>query len=232
MVVTDDPDLAYKCRLYANHGRGRNWADEQDAEVIGLNYRLSEVLAAIGRVQLRHLDDWNHQRRANAAVYEELFAGRDLPVTLPPEPEWGYHTRMRYPVARPEPGRARGLSPGGRHPGKLGIPRAAPPQPALRQEVRLQARGFPDQRAGGRRDHGNADLARSQPRRPDLRRRHNRAFLSVVDRVRGATAAGPAVGSCHPAPSPDQHELRQHCIRLVSQFDLPGKKVSDTCRVG
>jgi beta-ureidopropionase len=98
MVVTDDPDLAYKCRLYANHGRGRNWANEQDAEVIGLNYRLSEVLAAVGRVQLRHLDDWNHQRRANAAVYEELFADRDLPVTLPPEPDWGYHTRMRYPV--------------------------------------------------------------------------------------------------------------------------------------
>ena len=98
MVVTDDPDLAYRCRLYANHGRGRNWAIEQDAEVVGLNYRLSEVLAAIGRVQLRHLDDWNHQRRANAAVYEELFAGRDLPVTLPPEPAWGYHTRMRYPV--------------------------------------------------------------------------------------------------------------------------------------
>jgi dTDP-4-amino-4,6-dideoxygalactose transaminase len=98
MVVTDDPDLAYRCQLYANHGRGRNWASEQDAEVIGLNYRLSEVLAAIGRVQLRHLDDWNHQRRANAAVYEELFAGRDLPVTLPPEPAWGYHTRMRYPV--------------------------------------------------------------------------------------------------------------------------------------
>jgi beta-ureidopropionase len=101
MVVTDDPDLAYKCQLYANHGRGRDWATVQDAEVIGLNYRLSEILAAIGRVQLHHLDDWNHQRRANAAVYEELFAGRDLPVTLPPEPEWGYHTRMRYPVRVP-----------------------------------------------------------------------------------------------------------------------------------
>ncbi|HEU0114198.1 MAG TPA: aminotransferase class I/II-fold pyridoxal phosphate-dependent enzyme, partial [Thermomicrobiales bacterium] len=98
MVVTDDPDLAYRCRLYANHGRGRNWASEQDAEVVGLNYRLSEVLAAIGRVQLKHLDDWNHQRRVNAAVYEELFADRDLPVRLPPEPAWGYHTRMRYPV--------------------------------------------------------------------------------------------------------------------------------------
>ena len=50
--------------------------------MIGLNYRLSEVLSAIGRVQLRHVDDWNNQRRANAAVYEELLAGRNLPVTL------------------------------------------------------------------------------------------------------------------------------------------------------
>ena len=99
MVVTDDYDLAYKCRLYANHGRGRNWANEQDAEVIGLNYRLSEVLAAIGRVQLRHLDDWNQQRRANAAIYEELFADRDLPVTLPPEPEWGSTRACATPCA-------------------------------------------------------------------------------------------------------------------------------------
>ena len=48
---------------------------------------------AIGRVQLKHLDDWNHQRRATAAVYEELFAKRDLPLEVPPEPSWGYHTR-------------------------------------------------------------------------------------------------------------------------------------------
>ena len=98
MVVTDNADLAYRSQLYANHGRGRNWATDQDAEVVGLNYRLSEILAAIGRVQLPYLDDWNCQRRANAAVYEELFANRDLPVTLPPEPDWGYHTRMRYVV--------------------------------------------------------------------------------------------------------------------------------------
>ena len=98
MVVTDDAELAYRCQLFANHGRGRNRATEQDAEVVGLNYRLSEILAAIGRVQLKHLDDWNHQRRANAAVYEELFAKRDLPLELPPEPPWGYHTRMRYVI--------------------------------------------------------------------------------------------------------------------------------------
>ncbi len=98
MVVTDDPDLAYRCQLFANHGRGRDFGVAQNSQVVGLNYRLSEILAAIGRVQLRHLDDWNHQRRANAAVYEELFAGRGLPVQLPPEPEWGYHTRMRYVI--------------------------------------------------------------------------------------------------------------------------------------
>ena len=98
MVVTDDAELAYRCQLFANHGRGRDFGEAQNSEVVGLNYRLSEILAAIGRVQLRYLDDWNHQRRANAAVYEELFAGRDLPIQLPPEPEWGYHTRMRYVI--------------------------------------------------------------------------------------------------------------------------------------
>jgi dTDP-4-amino-4,6-dideoxygalactose transaminase/predicted amidohydrolase len=98
MVVTDDPDLAYRCQLFANHGRGSDFGEAQNSQVVGLNYRLSEILAAIGRVQLPQLDDWNHQRRANAAVYEELFAGRDLPVQLPPEPEWGYHTRMRYVI--------------------------------------------------------------------------------------------------------------------------------------
>jgi dTDP-4-amino-4,6-dideoxygalactose transaminase len=102
MVVTDDPDLAYRCQLFANHGRGSDYGEAQNSQVVGLNYRLSEILAAIGRVQLPQLDDWNHQRRANAAVYEELFAGRDLPVQLPPEPEWGYHTRMRYVIRVPK----------------------------------------------------------------------------------------------------------------------------------
>ena len=95
MVVTDDDDLAYRSMLLANHGRGRDYRESGNSELIGFNYRLSEILAAIGRVQLRHVDDWNHQRRTNTAVYQELLGQRDVPVTFSTEPSWGLHARMR-----------------------------------------------------------------------------------------------------------------------------------------
>jgi len=95
MVVTDDDDLAYRAQLLSNHGRGRHYQESHDAELIGYNYRLSEVLSAIGRVQLHHVDDWNNERRTNTALYGELLAGRGLPVTITGEPPWGLHTRMR-----------------------------------------------------------------------------------------------------------------------------------------
>jgi dTDP-4-amino-4,6-dideoxygalactose transaminase len=94
MVVSDDEELAYRAMLLANHGRGRDYRRSHDTELVGFNYRLSEVLAAIGRVQLRHVDDWNHQRRTNTAVYAELIARRGLPITLTSEPAWAFHTRM------------------------------------------------------------------------------------------------------------------------------------------
>ncbi len=101
MVVTDNDDLAYRAMLLANHGRGRDYRRSHDTELVGFNYRLSEVLAAIGRVQLRHVDDWNHQRRTNTAVYAELIARRALPITLTTEPEYAFHTRMRCVVLLP-----------------------------------------------------------------------------------------------------------------------------------
>jgi N-carbamoylputrescine amidase len=95
MVITDDDELAYRSMLLSNHGRGSDYRESHNSELIGFNYRLSEILAAIGRVQLRHVDDWNNQRRTNTAIYQELFARRELPITYTIEPTWGYHTRMR-----------------------------------------------------------------------------------------------------------------------------------------
>ncbi len=102
MVITDDEQLAYRSKLISNHGRGANYRETGDSEWIGYNYRLSEILAAIGRVQLRHVDDWNNQRRVNTAVYQELFAERKIPVTYTIEPDWGYHTRMRSVILAPK----------------------------------------------------------------------------------------------------------------------------------
>lgn len=67
MVVTDNGKLADIVRSLANCGRG----DHSSHPRIGYTARMSTVGAAIGRVQLRHLDDWNHRRAHLAGRYHE-----------------------------------------------------------------------------------------------------------------------------------------------------------------
>jgi dTDP-4-amino-4,6-dideoxygalactose transaminase len=77
MVVTNDSALAESMRVIAAHGsRVRYYHD-----VLGLNSRLDTLQAAILRVKLPHLEEYNNARRRAAARYNELLAG--LPVTVP-----------------------------------------------------------------------------------------------------------------------------------------------------
>jgi dTDP-4-amino-4,6-dideoxygalactose transaminase len=89
----------------ANHARGeqfhRGHRDEAlpvAHDEIGFNYRQSEILSAIARVQLRRLPEWIEQRRRWAGLYRELITARDLPVDLPAERPWAYHSYVRFEV--------------------------------------------------------------------------------------------------------------------------------------
>ena len=89
----------------ANHARGeqyhRGHADEGAGvahDEIGFNYRQSEILSAIARVQLRRLPAWIEQRRRWAGAYRQLIAARDLPIDLPAERPWAYHSYVRFEV--------------------------------------------------------------------------------------------------------------------------------------
>jgi dTDP-4-amino-4,6-dideoxygalactose transaminase len=64
-VTTDDADLAARVRKLRNNGSAAKYVHE----LIGVNSRLDEVQAAMLRVKLRHLDDWNDQRRKIADLY-------------------------------------------------------------------------------------------------------------------------------------------------------------------
>ena len=76
-VVTADAELADRIRLLANYGqRTKNQHD-----VMGGNNRLDTLQAAVLRVKLRRLDEWNGMRRAHAQLYAEMLA--DLDVALP-----------------------------------------------------------------------------------------------------------------------------------------------------
>ena len=63
MVLTGDEETAERLRLLRNHGQRR----PQEYELIGYNWRLTEMQAAMGRVQLRKLDAILARKRANAA---------------------------------------------------------------------------------------------------------------------------------------------------------------------
>jgi dTDP-4-amino-4,6-dideoxygalactose transaminase len=90
MLVADDPELVVRARKLAT--QAREPAPHYQHTEVGFNYRMSNVLAGIGRGQLRVLDQRVMQRRAVFERYREALA--DLPqVRWMPEPAGSHSTR-------------------------------------------------------------------------------------------------------------------------------------------
>ncbi len=90
MLVSDDADFIAHARKLAT--QARDDAPHYQHSEIGYNYRMSNVLAAIGRGQLRVLEDRVQARRRNCEYYQQTIG--DLPgIDFMPEAPWGRHTR-------------------------------------------------------------------------------------------------------------------------------------------
>lgn len=74
MVITDDDELADEVRVLANHGSRERYHHS----ALGYNSRLDEIQAAILRVKLKRIDDFNRQRRRAAHAYNARFEGSGL----------------------------------------------------------------------------------------------------------------------------------------------------------
>ena len=100
LVTTTDERLAARVRLLRNHGAQPKYVHH----VIGGNFRLDALQAAVLRVKLPHLLDWNRKRRANAATYRELVARAGLAdrVRLPVEPAARAHVYHQFVIRVPE----------------------------------------------------------------------------------------------------------------------------------
>src|SRR5216684_6247232 len=93
MIVTNDEKLATRLRALRNHGQtGRYLSTER-----GWNSRLDELQAAILRVKLRHLPDWQRARQSHAAEYTTKLNG--IPGLMPPVPGEGFeHVFHQYTI--------------------------------------------------------------------------------------------------------------------------------------
>ena len=95
MIVTDSDEIAEKARLLRDHGQ----VSKYQHVLVGYNYRMTEIAAAIGLVQLKKLDGWVKQRRANAKALTKGLDGIEGLVP-PSEGNWMVHSYYQYIVRR------------------------------------------------------------------------------------------------------------------------------------
>ncbi|MDF0517976.1 DegT/DnrJ/EryC1/StrS family aminotransferase [Bradyrhizobium yuanmingense] len=109
MLTTSDAKLDHKFRLLRQHGmsvpdivrHGSQQVIFEDYLVVGYNYRMTDIQAAVGREQLQRLPTLVSRRRAIAARYREMlgnFEGLKLPI----EPDWARSNWQSYCIGLPD----------------------------------------------------------------------------------------------------------------------------------
>jgi len=99
LCTAQDAELAEKLRVQRVHGGKPKYYHA----LIGGNFRIDEIQAAVLNVKLPHLDAWTEGRQRNAAIYRELFAkaGLESTVTLPYEMPGGRHIYNQFVIRAP-----------------------------------------------------------------------------------------------------------------------------------
>ena len=91
-IITNDPELAKKCRMFSNHGA----LVKHQHQIEGINSRLDSLQAAILSAKLPHLASWTAARIKNAAIYGQYLQGSSL--KLPTVSTTARHTFHLYVV--------------------------------------------------------------------------------------------------------------------------------------
>jgi len=90
MITTSSDELARMARVLRNQGMERRYENE----VVGFNTRMTDIHAAIGRVQLGKLAGWTKQRQDNAQFFTENLSG----VVTPPTADGSVHVYHQYTI--------------------------------------------------------------------------------------------------------------------------------------
>lgn len=93
MITTNNNSIAEHCRRLVNHGR----VDRFHYNILGYNYRMTNIAAALGSIQLTRLDQFTQRRVANARYYSKAL--KDIKWIVTPFAEDHYtHVFHQYPI--------------------------------------------------------------------------------------------------------------------------------------
>jgi len=92
MIVTNSEELAKRLSMLRNYGQSKKYY----YDFMGINSRLDEIQAAVLRIKLKHLDEWNEKRRNIAKLYGKLLKGSS--IILPIEKDYAKHVYHLYVI--------------------------------------------------------------------------------------------------------------------------------------
>ena len=92
IAVTDNKELAARIGMLRNYGQSKKYYHD----FTGVNSRLDELQAAVLRVKLKHLDEWNRKRIRAAKIYDRLLKSAD--VVIPVEEKYAKHVYHLYVI--------------------------------------------------------------------------------------------------------------------------------------
>lgn len=95
LITTSDKEVAKTIKKLRNHGSSEQYIHE----CTGYNSRLDELQAALLRIKLKHIDEYNRQRHDIASQYRQLLSGSD--ILVPGVYAVGYHVFHQYTVVLP-----------------------------------------------------------------------------------------------------------------------------------
>ena len=181
MIICDDDELAERFRIFRQHGMEPRYFHH----VIGGNFRLDAIQAAILKVKLPHLNGWSAARRTVADIYREEFTRRGLTsrITLPAEPYrarglTNHHIYHQYVIRAPRAGRAAKASDRARHRTAIYYPLGLHEQKCFAAS-RLSGRRFARDGAGRARNARVADLSGAHARDAAGRGRRDRGIFTA-----------------------------------------------------
>jgi dTDP-4-amino-4,6-dideoxygalactose transaminase len=99
VITTNDAVRAQRMRVLRNQGEEERYR----TDILGGNYRITEMQAALGTSQLKKLEQWNKQRRLNAEVLTSHLRGVETPLERPPAKHVYHQYTIRVPAAKRDP---------------------------------------------------------------------------------------------------------------------------------